>query len=76
MAKEETGYYKLPGRYDVGRCRSCGAAIVWIQTGSGARMPLDLAHTRVNLLGETEAKTHFATCPQGRGWSKRNQGKP
>lgn len=34
-------------------CRSCGAAVIWIVTEAGKRMPVD-ASTR---------ESHFATCP-------------
>ena len=33
-------------------CRSCKASIFWIQTASGANMPVD-----------ADGTSHFATCP-------------
>jgi len=42
-------------------CRSCGAAIRWFQTPAGRWTPVN------------EDKTsHFATCPQGKTWSRKN----
>jgi hypothetical protein len=72
---EHDGYYLLPDGERIGRCRSCNAQIVWVLTDSGARMPLDLKHTRVNLEGQLEVLTHFATCPHGKAWSKRGKGR-
>lgn len=64
------GFYPLPLRHEKSHCRSCKAPIAWVQTASGARMPLDLG-TVEQRGGVTMAMTHFATCPQGKGWSKR-----
>jgi hypothetical protein len=50
-----------------GSCKSCGAAIAWTTTPSGAAIPLDLAHT-VSYEGERYAPTHFAYCPHGAHW--------
>lgn len=51
-------------------CRSCGAAITWVEMESGKRMPLDLPEKRVVIVPSTgkgrvmDAHTsHFATCP-------------
>ena len=56
-------------------CRSCGAEIVWLQTNSGKRIPVD-AETCPD--GEAERLyqpehghvSHFATCPQAGKWRK------
>lgn len=54
---------------DDGECRSCGALIYWVQTPTGARMPIDRGReTRVCYInGEWLTigayKSHFATCP-------------
>jgi hypothetical protein len=54
-------------------CKSCGAAIVWAQTESGRRMPLDAEPERRFVLAGVEPTiarsvptyvSHFATCPQ------------
>ena len=49
---------------------SCQQPIAWVQTASGARMPLDLA-TVEQRDGVTMALNHFATCPHGAAWSKK-----
>lgn len=52
-----------------GECSSCKALIYWIQTPSGARMPIDRGReTRVCFVdGEWRTlgayKSHFASCP-------------
>lgn len=43
-------------------CRSCGAAIVWIVTTAGRRMPLSKASWRPDDQGGTYL-SHFADCP-------------
>lgn len=54
-----------PGQ--IPRCASCGAAIVWMRTKSGRRIPVDLAsadpaHQNFDpVMGHI---SHFATCPQ------------
>ena len=64
------GYFPLPENAKRGTCRSCQQPIAWVQTASGARMPLDLA-TVEQRDGVTMALNHFATCPQGAAWSKK-----
>ncbi len=61
--------YFNPGRSD-STCKFCGAPLVWIVTGRGAKAPLDAAsiegldaggiHRRIRL-------SHFATCPKAPG---------
>ncbi len=61
--------YFNPGRSD-STCKFCGAPLVWIVTGRGAKAPLDAAsiegldaggiHRRIRL-------SHFATCPNAPG---------
>jgi hypothetical protein len=46
------------------KCRSCGAVIIWGKTPNGKSCPFDLA----------TGESHFKTCPQAAGWSKK--GKP
>lgn len=70
MSDNNEGYYPIPPVFKAARCRSCGADITWVQTASGARMPLDLHQTK-EIDGKVCALTHFATCPQGKGWSKK-----
>lgn len=51
----------------VSHCRSCGAAIWWGLTKTGKRCPFD--YDLVNAI-RTDV-SHFGTCPQASGWSKR-----
>lgn len=50
-------------------CRSCGAAIVWLETKSGKKMPVD-AETASQ--GDTQFEaasghiSHFSTCPNAK----------
>jgi len=57
---------------DSGNCKSCGAAILWVVMGTGARMPLDPKPQKLVTLDDMpEARgyvhdcyaSHFATCP-------------
>lgn len=57
------GEYLIEGRADAGRCTSCGAAVLWIRTPKGARMPLSVATIRTDESGRRWALTHFADCP-------------
>jgi hypothetical protein len=49
----------------VTQCRSCGALIWWGRTAAGKRCCFDVVD------GARTAITHFSTCPDARGWSKR-----
>ncbi len=42
-----------------GRCRSCGATVMWCWTQNGKKAPID-----------RDGKSHFATCPQADAWRK------
>jgi hypothetical protein len=76
------------------KCRSCGAAVVWVETVKGKRMPLDVKPNEKGniMLREREGReplaiyvsdqqressqlklfvSHFATCPQSKGWRKK-----
>lgn len=69
----------------VSRCRSCNEEIRWITTPAGKQHPINakpnmqwvLLHNLVkqqeewNLLETYES--HFATCPQGKLWSKKDK---
>ena len=46
-------------------CRSCGAAIWFGKTANGKSNPFDVVGR------ERTAITHFSTCPDARGWSKK-----
>lgn len=56
---------------DASACRSCGAGILWVETTTGKRMPLDAdsEQQRVVLGDDGKARvsrtwlSHFATCP-------------
>ena len=62
-----------------GRCKSCGAPIVWVKTVKGHNMPLDptpVAGGNIQILDNGRAQivsthpdvirsvSHFATCPE------------
>lgn len=69
-----------------GKCRSCGARVVWAVTEHGRRMPLDAepvaggTFTLTTSRGELVATStpgvelgyvsHFATCPQAGAWRR------
>lgn len=55
--------FRVPEGYtadNIGRCRSCGAAILWAVTNHGAKAPLD-----------PDGTNHFVTCPDRDRWRKR-----
>jgi hypothetical protein len=66
-----------------GTCRSCGASIEWAELVSGKRHPFDAPIVAMRSQGsildgrviehvDTDASpTHFASCPQGKQWSRR-----
>lgn len=68
-----------------GTCRSCGAAIEWAElVTSGRRHPFDAPIVAVRTQGSilengrviedvdtAVSSTHFASCPQGKQWSRR-----
>lgn len=47
------------------RCRSCGAAIVWVRTTSGKAMPVNAGSATVGDLTFEPGRhvSHFSTCP-------------
>lgn len=51
------------------RC-GCGAAMVWIETDGGRRMPLSLATARC-VDGVWKAESHFADCPDAKKHRKK-----
>lgn len=46
-------------------CKSCNAPVYWGFTAKGKRCPYDVVD------GEATEASHFTTCPQANGWSKR-----
>lgn len=40
-------------------CRSCGAAIMWVETKRGKRAPIN-----------PDGTSHFASCPQADSWRR------
>jgi hypothetical protein len=67
-------------------CRSCGAALEWAKTTTGANMPLDLGpYADGNLVvvngvaraptpedaGRERRRSHYASCPQGAAWRRK-----
>lgn len=69
-AEPRKGEYLIPAGARAGSCRSCGAPVLWITTAKGSAMPLSVA-TIEERDGERYALSHFADCPQGKGWSKK-----
>jgi hypothetical protein len=66
-----------------GRCRSCDASIIWVETIAGKRMPLDPPwrpiqtgmHVKGRAIVEINTAvttTHFATCPYADRHRKRS----
>ena len=76
----------VPTGCNPGRCRSCGAAVLWVRTGKNKAKPLDARPVADGNMvieneravhfqplihgGQLRYMTHFATCPQGEQWSK------
>lgn len=67
------GEFLLPPAPQLSTCRSCGAAICWTHTDSGARVPLDMKTVRALPDGRSVAVTHFADCPEADGWRKKKR---
>lgn len=69
-----------PHRGERGTCRSCGAAVLWVETDSGKRMPLDAEPERRFVIeaGVSPMKarlrntyqSHFSTCVDADRWRK------
>lgn len=69
-----------PHRGERGTCRSCNAPVLWVETESGKRMPLDAEPERRFVLeaGTSPMRarlrntyvSHFSTCPQAERWRK------
>lgn len=60
-----------PRPQDIVHCRSCGAAIVFVRTKTGNRMPVNVLPVSKSLRGPNhgelifiygEHESHFATC--------------
>jgi len=60
-----------PGR----TCSSCGAAIVWLKTATGANMPTDAATVRPDdvTFNPPRHTSHFATCPHAASHRRRRK---
>jgi hypothetical protein len=54
--------YAAPLGSKVGQCRSCGAALWWVTTETGASMPLSQA-TAQDIDGQRMALPHWIDCP-------------
>jgi hypothetical protein len=70
----------------IGRCRSCGAVIEWVELPSGSRMPFNppvVFLTSLDIVGADDyaevdrarSVSHFATCPDAATW-RRNRARP
>ncbi len=64
------GEYELPADAIPTKCASCGAGMVWVQTGKGKSMPLSVA-TIEERDGVKYAISHFSDCPEAKEWSKK-----
>jgi hypothetical protein len=64
------GEYPLPPGARIEKCKSCGAEIVWAQTEAGRPIPLSLATVQTRD-GRQWLLSHFADCPESRGWRRR-----
>jgi hypothetical protein len=63
-----------------GKCRSCNADVLWVETDGGWRMPLNAEPEKRFVLeaGQSPMKakqrntyvSHFATCPHAERWRK------
>jgi len=62
-----------------GQCKSCNAHVLWVETESGKRMPLNFEPERrfvIEAGDGMKAKqrntytSHFATCPHAGRWRK------
>lgn len=51
--------FDIPPGAAVASCSGCGAAIVWVVTTKGKRMPVD-----------GDGTSHFATCPDAKRFRK------
>ena len=60
------GYFRLPENAKRGTCRSCQQPIAWVQTASGARMPLDLATAGAARRRDDGAESLRDLLPAGR----------
>ncbi len=56
----------------MGKCRSCGAEILWKKTKEGKFMPVDIGSTESTeaVFDPATMKSHFATCPDAGKWRK------
>jgi hypothetical protein len=62
LAEVNTSTWAVPLGWradNVGRCRSCGATVLWCWTPNEKKAPID-----------QDGKSHFATCPQADSWRK------
>lgn len=66
------GEYLIPVGARAGSCRSCGADVLWITTTKGSAMPLSSATIEERGV-ERYALSHFADCPEAKGWSKKSR---
>lgn len=61
----------------VTHCRSCGAPIIWSLTERGKRCPYDAQDGEIVMTttktGKEVRQSHFGTCPQAGGWTKKGK---
>lgn len=61
---------KIEGR--VRSCRSCGAAIIWLRTKSGKKMPVEAESVTGDetMFEYGKHKSHFSLCPNA-NWHRK-----
>ena len=55
------------------KCRSCGEEIVWLDTDSGKKIPVDadtVFDKEATVFDPEQMISHFATCPDADKWRK------
>lgn len=65
--------FEIPPDAERGRCRGCGAAIAWIVTDKGRRMPVNLEEWRPTDGTSVRGESHFATCPDAKRFRKKDR---
>lgn len=62
-----------------GKCRSCGAPLIWLHTQSGKPMPVDAASVRIvpidGLFVAGVHRSHFSTCKDAAQWRRASRKK-
>jgi hypothetical protein len=62
MADKRRVDFPLTGEPDAGTCAKCGAAMYWIVTAKGRKLPLSVASKQTRD-GVDYYESHFSDCP-------------